>query len=366
MTQFHAPGRINLIGEHIDYMGGTVLPVAIDIGTDLWITPRTDRIIRAQSTNFADDGVVEADLDATSPREEWGWANFLIAVAWAVQSHGNPLAHGYDVEVTGNIPNGAGLSSSASLELAFAVALNANAQLGLSPERLAVLSQLAENEFIGVACGIMDQMSIACGRKGSALAINCGSLEIEPVPFPTDVAIVVANSNKRRELADSGYNERREACETAEAKLDSGRLVDLNPEQLRALLTELSPTAAKRVRHVVTEQQRVVACMAALRENDMTRVGELMAASHKSLRDDFEVTGPELDALVEAAWDAPGVIGARMTGAGFGGCTVNLVSPDLVDQFISTVGRRYTETVGLSADFYVVHSADGAHEVAGD
>lgn len=360
--RFHAPGRINLIGEHIDYLGGTVLPAAIDIGTDVWITPRDDRRLRATSANFPECGTVDADLDAVAPHSQWGWVNYLVAVAYAMQQAGLALPHGYDIEVSGKIPRGAGLSSSASIEVAFGAALNADAQLGLDAKSLALICQAAENNFVGVACGIMDQLSIAAGRQGKALAINCGTLEVTEVAFPPEVAIVAANTNKRRELADSAYNDRRQACESAQASLSSGRLIDLSPDGLGELLPRLDPVAARRVRHVVTEQQRVMECANALRTGNLARVGELMRASHESLRDDFEVTGPELDALAEAAWSAPGVIGARMTGAGFGGCTVNLVEPAAIDAFVSAVGPQYGHATGLQADFYVVGTDDGAHE----
>ncbi len=360
---FHAPGRINLIGDHIDYMGGTVLPLAIDRGTDLSITPRTDRVISAFSANFAGDGVVEVELDATQSQPAWGWVNFLAAVACALREAGHELPHGYDVTVDGNIPNGAGLSSSASIELAFAVAINADLELGLDQKQLALICQAAENRFIGVACGIMDQFSIAAGKRGYALAIDCDKLEIVDVPFPENVTIIAANTSIRRELSDSGYNDRRKTCEAAEQMIAPARLVDLGPAELEALLTKLDPTSARRVRHVVSEQHRVLACIDALGNGDLELVGYLMKASHESLRDDFEVTGPQLDALVEAAWQAPGVIGARMTGAGFGGCTVNLVAPDRVDEFVAYAGERYTRASGLTADFYVMKSADGAHEI---
>lgn len=361
MRRFHAPGRVNLIGDHTDYMGGTVLPMAIDRGTDVWVRPRTDRAIVAVSDNFPDVGEVVADLGAATPRPEWDWANYLVAVAAALQQRGIELP-GVDVRVRGNIPNGAGLSSSASLELAMAVAFDRLTGAGLSPTELALVGQAAENDFIGVACGIMDQLSIAAGVAEHALAIDCGSLTVTPIPFPDDVTVVVANTNHRRELSDSAYNERRAACEAAEATLGR-RLVDIPVDDMDTVLRTLPDGLRARARHVVTEQARVLAFAQALQDDDRAAMGRLMHDSHASLRDDFAVTGPQLDAMAEVAWDAPGVIGARMTGAGFGGCTVNLVEPDSVGQFQDHVAAHYTARTGLPAQFHLVRSADGAHEV---
>ncbi|MEI8083502.1 MAG: galactokinase [Actinomycetes bacterium] len=359
---FHAPGRVNLIGDHIDYMGGAVLPMAIDRGTTVVLTPREDRLLVAESVNFPEQGTITADIDAAVADPTIGWANYLVAVAWVFGMDGLASPCGFDVRVEGNIPNGAGLSSSASIELAFAAALNAFGGFGLNPTQLATIGQRAENGFIGVACGIMDQLSIATGRAGHALMMNCETLDVRPVPFPDDVALVVANTNKRRELADSAYNERRSACESAELTLGR-RLVEIDPAELPVLLAELDPLQAKRARHVATEQRRVLESVDALEAGDLTRFGALMRESHESLRDDFEVTGPELDALASAAWAAPGVIGARMTGAGFGGCTVNLVRPGSLEVFMAYVAQQYQRDTGLEPEFYVVSSADGVHEL---
>lgn len=360
MRQFHAPGRVNLIGDHIDYMGGTVLPMAIDRGTDLWARPRADRLIVAVSDNFVQAGQIVAEVDGHAPRPEWDWVNYLVAVASVFRSRGIDVP-GVDVRVRGSIPNGAGLSSSASIELAMAVAFDAFTGAGLSAGELAVECQRAENS-LGVACGIMDQMSIACGRAGHAMVIDCENLDVRAVAFPADLAVVVANTNQRRELSDSAYNQRRGACERAEQLLGR-RLVDIGEDESAEVLSVLPSSLRARARHVVTEQARVFAFERALAGGDRAALGALMKASHESLRDDFEVTGPALDAMVEAAWAAPGVVGARMTGAGFGGCTVNLVEPHEVDEFVAFVGPRYTAATGLTPDFYVVRSADGAREV---
>jgi galactokinase len=361
MRHFHAPGRVNLIGDHIDYMGGTVLPMAIDRGTDLWIEVRDDRALVASSENFPEVGEVVADIDAEEPQEQWQWVNYLVAVAATFRARGIEVP-GVDVRVRGSIPNGAGLSSSASLELAMAVALNDLTGAGLSPAELALVGQSAENDFIGVACGVMDQLAIAAGVEGHALAIDCARLQVTPIPFPADVAVVVANTNQRRELADSGYNERRVACETAQRLLGEP-LVAVPADAVDEVVASLPQSLRGPSRHVITEQARVHAFARALRAHDLSAMGDAMRASHESLRDDFGVTGPALDAMADAAWQAPGVIGARMTGAGFGGCTVNLVQPAAVDEFIGEVGRRYAEQSGRTAQFYRVASADGAREV---
>jgi galactokinase len=361
MRKFHAPGRVNLIGDHIDYMGGTVLPMAIDRGTDLWVRPRADRRIVAVSDSFPELGEVVADLDAPRPDPAWAWVNYLVAVAFAMQQRGVDLP-GVDVRVHGDIPNGAGLSSSASLELAMAVAFDQLAGAALGPSELALAGQSAENEFIGVACGIMDQMAIASGLAGHALLIDCSTLEVTPVPFPDALAVVVANTNQRRELSSSAYNQRRAACERAESLLGV-RLVDVDGRRADGVVHELPPELRRPARHVITEQVRVRAFARALASADLQEVGSLMRASHESLRDDFAVTGDALDAMVEAAWDAPGVVGARMTGAGFGGCTVNLVEPAAVDDFERYVGGEYARRSGREPTFYRVDSADGACEV---
>ena len=361
MRQFHAPGRVNLIGDHIDYMGGTVLPMAIDRGTDVWVRPRSDRQLVAVSQNFPDVGEVFARVDADTARPEWDWVNYLAAVAFAMRQRGIDVP-GVDVRVAGDIPNGAGLSSSASIELAMAVAFDALVGSELSSSDLALICQQAENEFIGVACGIMDQLSIASGRRGHALAIDCTSLTVRTIAFPQDLAVVVANTNQRRELSDSAYNQRRASCEEAQELLGR-RLVDITATEADAVVAPLPQPLQAVSRHVITEQARVLAFEGALAMDDRVAMGVLMRASHESLRDDFGVTGPALDAMVEAAWEAPGVVGARMTGAGFGGCTVNLVEPQAVGDFVDAVRSRYRATTGLRPDFYEVRSADGAAEV---
>lgn len=363
MRLFQAPGRVNLIGDHTDYMGGTVMPMAIDRGTWLAAEPRDDRLITATSVNLPDVGTVQVEMDGQRPVEDGDWANYLVAMVYALTQRGAVIPHGFDVQVYGSIPNGAGLSSSASLEMAFGVALNEWFHLGFTPTELAVAGRVAENEFIGVSSGIMDQLAIATGRRGYALAMDCEALTVEPVPMPAEDVVVIANSGRRRELVDSAYNQRRSAAEAAQAALGVGRLVDIAPDDLPALLDTLDPALRGPARHVATEQHRVLAAVDALKAGDHVRVGELMRASHESLRDDYRVTGPELDALAEAAWAAPGCVGARMTGAGFGGCTVNLVAADQVEQFIAAAGPVYTQRTGLVAEFFSVRSDHGAREI---
>jgi galactokinase len=363
MRLFQAPGRANLIGDHIDYMGGLVLPMAIDRGTWLWVEGRDDSLIRGSSVNFPESGTIEVDIDESSYDTANGWTNYLVAMAYALRKRGAEIPHGFDVRVRGDIPNGAGLSSSASIELAFGVAMNNWFDLGFTPTELAQAGQVAENEFIGVSSGIMDQLIIANGRRGSALAMDCQTLDVTPVPMPSQDVIIVADSRKRRGLVESAYNERRAAAEEAQRELGGGRLVDIAPQDLAAALARLSPALRAPARHVATEQHRVLDAVAALSAGDDVRMGELMRQSHESLRDDYRVTGPELDALAAAAWDAPGCLGARMTGAGFGGCTVNLVRADAVDEFIEHVGPRYTDATGLDPRFFVVRADDGAREI---
>ena len=363
MRLFQAPGRANLIGDHIDYMGGLVLPMAIDRGTWMWIDGREDNLIRGSSVNFPESGTIEADINAAAYDNDRGWTNYLVAMAYALRARGAEIPHGFDVRVRGDIPNGAGLSSSASIELAFGVALNNWFDLGFTPTELAQAGQVAENEFIGVSSGIMDQLIIANGRRGYALAMDCQTLDVSPVPMPTEDVIIVADSGKRRGLVESAYNERRAAAEEAQRELGGGRLVDIAPQDLSAALERLSPALRGPARHVATEQHRVLEAVAALKAGDDVRMGQLMRQSHESLRDDYRVSGPELDALASVAWEAPGCVGARMTGAGFGGCTVNLVRADAANAFVDFVGPRYTNATGLEPRFFVVRADDGAREI---
>lgn len=363
---FFAPGRVNLIGEHIDYNGGNVLPCALEIGTYVVAKKREDQRIRFYSENFEDLGVVEVDLDDLSYDEKHDWANYPKGVFAAVKEE-YKLTSGVDLYYVGNIPNGAGLSSSASIELATAVMVKELFTLAYETLDLVKLSQSVENRYIGVNCGIMDQFAVGFGKAENAILLNCQTLEYQYVPFSLgEYKIVIANTNKRRGLADSAYNERRATCEAALAKIqgsiDVKELAHLTEDQLPTVLPLLTEEEQQRVRHVVTENARTLKAMDALTAGDMEQFGQLMKESHLSLRDDYEVSCTELDTLVEAAWKQNGTLGARMTGAGFGGCTVNIVRSADTDTFIQEVGATYKQQVGYEADFYVISVGEGARE----
>lgn len=367
-----SPGRVNLIGDHIDYSGGLVLPMAVDRGTRAVLRPRADSQIRGFSANFAEAGVHTAELSDTCFTAEHGWFSYVLGVVDTFAGRGLHLDHGFDLYLSGNIPVGSGLSSSASVELASGVAVNHLGGFGLSAADLAVIGQETENDYIGVSCGVMDQLAIAAGEDGSVLLMDCDRLTTEAVPFPTDeYEVVVANTNQPRKLAESAYNERRRSVEAAltlinRARREAGLEPRSNPVSVsEADLTdnavELAAAGALPfARHTLTEQQRVLSAAEALRTGDVVSFGALMRQSHESLRDDFAVTGPNLDALAEAAWDAPGVVGARMTGAGFGGCTVNLVHSSKVDEAIAAIAPAYQSATGLTPEFFVVGPAAGA------
>ncbi|MCL6443523.1 MAG: galactokinase [Alicyclobacillus sp.] len=364
---FFAPGRVNLIGEHIDYNGGLVFPAALDMGTWVLVRPRQDGVVRFASTAFPER--VTRNVAELCYAKEDGFANYPKGVVWALREAGVQFSGG-DFLFHGNLPTGAGLSSSASIEVATAVAVNALANGSLSGVEIARLCQRAENEFVGVNSGIMDQFASAMGKAAHAILLDCDSLKYQWIPFHfPDHRLVIANSNKQRGLTDSKYNERRAECDAALAALRE-RMPGLS--QLTHLSTlnwgmvedaVRDPVLQRRVRHVITENERVHRAAAALEENDIVEFGSLMNASHRSLRNDYEVTGPELDALVEAAWACEGCVGSRMTGAGFGGCTVSVVRADAVASFCAQVGDRYQQVTGLKADFYVSVPAEGAREV---
>ncbi|MBY6269729.1 galactokinase [Parageobacillus thermoglucosidasius] len=364
---FFAPGRVNFIGEHIDYNGGHVLPCALEIGTYALVRKTANPFIRFYSKNFPETGIITVAYDDLSYQDKHGWANYPKGVIAAFQSF-CPIETGLDILYYGMIPNGAGLSSSASIELVTAVMLNELFAQHLDMLELVKLSQKVENEYVGVNCGIMDQFAVGMGKRNHAMLLNCQTLECRYIPVAmNDCSIVIANTNKKRGLAASVYNERRATCEAALAKLQKhiniASLGDLTIEQLEKYKHLLSPLEQKRARHAVTENERTIEAAAALEKGDLLRFGELMKQSHISLRDDYEVTGEELDTLVEAAWKHEGTIGARMTGAGFGGCTVNIVKDAHIPDFIERVGKEYAEKIGYEASFYVVKIGDGAREI---
>ena len=367
---YFAPGRVNLIGEHTDYNGGHVFPCALTIGTYGVARKRTDRKLRFYSLNFESLGIIESSLDDLKPCKEADWTNYPKGVMWAFEEKGMKLSCGMDLLLYGNIPNGSGLSSSASVEVLTGFILRCLFGFEVSNQELALIGQFSENKFNGVNCGIMDQFAIAMGEKGHAIFLDTADLSYEYAPVALkDARIVIACSNKKRGLGDSKYNERRSECEEALADIKKhmeivtlGDLTEEEFENAKKYITR--DVCRKRAKHAVYENQRTMKAVAALKENDIAKFGELMNASHDSLRDDYEVTGVELDTLVEEARKIKGVIGSRMTGAGFGGCTVSIVENAAIETFKEEVGKAYAEKIGYAADFYVVEIGDGPMEVA--
>ena len=362
---FFAPGRVNMIGEHTDYNGGHVFPAALTIGTFGVARKRQDNKLRFYSMNFDKLGVIESSLEELKPAKEAGWTNYPKGVMWAFAERGMKMDCGIDLLLNGTIPNGSGLSSSASVEVLTGFILRDFFGFDVTNQDLALIGQYSENHFNGVNCGIMDQFSIAMGKKDHAIFLDTADLSFTYAPIKLENAkIVIASSNKKRGLGDSKYNERRSECETALAELqkvvDIKALGELTEEQFEEYKSAIKDEVrVKRAKHAVYENQRTVKAVEALQNNEITLFGELMNASHVSLRDDYEVTGIELDTLVEEAWKIEGVIGSRMTGAGFGGCTVSIVKDDAIDTFIEKVGSAYKEKIGYAADFYVVELGDG-------
>ena len=362
---YFAPGRVNLIGEHTDYNGGHVFPCALTIGTYGVARKREDNKLRFYSMNFERLGMIESSLDDLKPYKEANWTNYPKGVMWAFEKRGMKLPCGMDLLLNGNIPNGSGLSSSASLEVLTGYILRDFFGFDVTNQDLALIGQYSENNFNGVNCGIMDQFAIAMGKKNNAIFLDTADLSYEYAPIQLENAkIVIASSNKKRGLGDSKYNERRSECETALAELqkvvDIKSLGELSEEAFETHKDAIkSEVRQRRAKHAVYENQRTIKAVEALKNNDVALFGQLMNASHVSLRDDYEVTGKELDTLVEEAWKIEGCIGSRMTGAGFGGCTVSIVKDDAIDHFIDNVGKAYKEKIGYAADFYVVEIGDG-------
>ncbi len=362
---YFAPGRVNLIGEHTDYNGGHVFPCALTIGTYGVARKRADRRLRFYSMNFENLGVIESSLDDLKPYKEADWTNYPKGVMWAFGEKGMEVPNGMDILLCGNIPNGSGLSSSASVEVLTGFILRDLFGFEVSNQDLALTGQFSENKFNGVNCGIMDQFAIAMGKAGCAIFLDTADLSYKYAPVQLKEAkIVIACSNKKRGLGDSKYNERRSECEEALAELqkvvDIKTLGDLNEEQFEAVKNAIgSDVRIRRARHAVYENQRTVKAVQALKENNIALFGELMNQSHDSLRDDYEVTGIELDTLVDEARKIDGVIGSRMTGAGFGGCTVSIVKDAAIEAFKEKVGSAYLKKIGYAADFYVVEVGGG-------
>ena len=367
---FFAPGRVNLIGEHTDYNGGHVFPCALTIGTYGVARKREDQTCRFFSMNFEELGVITVDLSAPlKPDEKLNWVNYPAGIIWAFGEKGMKVPQGMDVLLFGNIPNGSGLSSSASVEVLTGYILKTFFGFNVTNQDLALIGQFSENKFNGVNCGIMDQFAIAMGKKDNAIFLDTADLSYTYAPVKLEGAkIVISCSNKKRGLGDSKYNERRAECEEAlaelQTKLNIKALGELTEEEFEANKDLIkSEVRQRRAKHAVYENQRTLKAVDALKANDIETFGKLMNASHVSLRDDYEVTGIELDTLVETAWNVEGVIGSRMTGAGFGGCTVSLVKDEAIDSFKEKVGKAYLEKIGYAADFYVVEVGDGPAEI---
>ncbi len=362
---FFAPGRVNLIGEHTDYNGGHVFPCALTIGTYAAAGKNQKKVLRLYSMNFEKLGVIEVPVENLVYDKKDNWANYPKGVIRVLKDHGYEITDGIDIVYYGNIPNASGLSSSASLEVLTAFIAKTLCGLKLDFVEISKLTQEAENRFIGVNCGIMDQFAIAMGKKEHAIFLDTATLKYEYAPIKLDgCKIVIACSNKKRGLGDSKYNERRQECEDALAALQKvlpvktlGELTEDVFEANRSTIGD--PVKERRAKHAVYENQRTIRAVQALKAGDLKQFGELMNESHISLRDDYEVTGIELDTLVENAWKQEGVIGSRMTGAGFGGCTVSIVREDGIDSFIRNVGEAYLAKIGYAADFYVVEIGDG-------
>ncbi|MCC5891797.1 galactokinase [Exiguobacterium sp.] len=364
---FFAPGRINLIGEHTDYNGGHVFPCAITFGTYGLVRKREDDLICVYSLNFEDVGVVSFPVTDDTYASAHDWANYVKGVVALLRKDGHDVG-GFDFLLAGNIPNGAGLSSSASLELVTAFMINDVYRLKLDKLDLVHLGQRVENDFIGVNSGIMDQFAIGMGKAGHAILLDCDTLHHDYAPIKLDgYDIVIMNTNKRRELADSKYNERRAECdqslELLKAHFEIDALGQLSVAEFETVAATLPETLRRRARHAISENERTKLAFTALQDGRLDAFGELMNGSHTSLKDDYEVTGLELDTLVTAAQHADGVIGARMTGAGFGGCAIAIVEKAATPAVIDTVTKTYEETIGYAPTFYIASVGDGTHEL---
>ena len=364
---YFAPGRVNLIGEHTDYNGGHVFPCALTLGTYAVVRKREDKKLRLYSINFEQRGVVETSLDDLTPYKEAGWTNYPKGVMWAFEKRGYQMSAGLDMLIYGNIPNGSGLSSSASLEVLTGLVLKDMFGFDVSMVDIALIGQYSENNFNGCNCGIMDQFASAMGKKDHAIFLDTNTLECEYAPVVLeDAKIVIINSKVKHSLVDSAYNDRRNECDTALKELqtvvDIKTLGDLTEEEYEAHKGAIqSEIRQKRAKHAVYENQRAIRAVEALKANDVETFGKLMNASHVSLRDDYEVSCEEIDILVNLAWETKGVIGSRITGGGFGGCTVSIVKNEAVDGFVTNIGAKYKEKVGHEAEFYVVDIGEGAH-----
>jgi len=364
---YFSPGRVNLIGEHTDYNGGFVFPCALSFGTYLLIRKNGEKFVQFRSLNQPE--VVKVTFDKLTERLENSWVNYPLGVFAQYVKRGVTFEEGFDIMIWGDVPNGAGLSSSAALEVVTAFALNDQLGTGLSRTELAKIGQKAEHEFALVNCGIMDQFASANGKKDHAIFLNCDTLDFELVPVKLEgVKVVISNTHSPHKLDSGAYNQRVAECKLAVEQLNKVRpikylaeLTEAEFEKVQDAITD--PVAHKRARHVVGEVQRTTDAVKALKAGDITLFGQLMNASHVSLRDDYEVTGPELDTLAEEAWKIDGVIGSRMTGGGFGGCTVSLVKDEAIEEFKEKVGAAYEAKINIKPDFYIAEIGNGAMKV---
>ena len=366
---FFSPGRVNLIGEHTDYNGGNVFPCALTIGTYGLIAKRDDNKCFVNSLNFEELGTIEFDLNDIVNDKKHDWANYPKGVIKVFENHGFKATHGFDILFFGNIPNGSGLSSSASIEVLMGCILNESFGFNINMVDIVKMCQEAENKFIGVNCGIMDQFAIGMGKENCAILLDCNTLNYSYSKLNMNgYKIVIGNTNKKRGLADSKYNERRSQCEAALKDIQKikninslGELTEEDFEEVKSFISD--PINVKRAKHAVYENQRTLKAVQALEDNNLSLFGQLMNNSHISLRDDYEVTGVELDTLVSLAWQCEGVIGSRMTGAGFGGCTVSIVKDEYVDKFISSITPKYAQEIGYEPSFYIVNISDGTRKL---
>ncbi len=370
VQSYFSPGRVNLIGEHTDYNGGHVFPCALTIGTYAVARKRTDDKIRFYSANVEKYGIVECSVKDIKYNDKYGWANYPIGVVWALQKKGHLFDTGFDMLIWGDIPNGSGLSSSASLEVLTGVVVRDLFGFnGLTNQDLALTGQYSENNFNGMNCGIMDQFAVAMGKKDNAIFLDTADLSYEyaPVKLP-DAKIVIVNSKVKHSLVDSEYNKRREECANALKQLQTvvninalGDLDEATFEKHASVITD--ETERKRAKHAVYENQRTIRAVAELKKNHIEEFGKLMNASHVSLRDDYATSCEECDVLAELAWSVPGCLGSRITGGGFGGCTVSIVKDEALDAFKETITKGYEEKVGKTPEIYVVEIGDGARKL---
>jgi len=370
---FFAPGRVNLIGEHTDYNGGCVFPCALSFGAWLLLAKNPDRVLRFRSLNMPQ--TYELAIDAIAPQPDKAWCNYALGCIDIIRRKGGELTSGYDILYYGNVPAGAGLSSSAAMEVVTARAFSEEMGYTISDDKkyrteLALIGQQCEHEYAGVMCGIMDQFASAQGKKDHAIYLNCDTLEFEHVPVKLEgVKVVITNTHSPHHLDSGAYNDRVRQCHLAVEQINKVKpikfLAELTPEDWKEVESAITdPIAKKRARHVVGEVARTAAAVEALKKGEIAYFGELMTASHVSLRDDYEVTGKELDTLAAAAWQVEGVLGSRMTGGGFGGCTVSLVKDEAIEDFKAFVGNEYEKNTGLKADFYVAEIGDGVTRLA--